>query len=104
MLGADVGSGLADAISVRGGIAGLAIAAVLMLLGALVRRYDRGDAAALAAQVALTDRLIAERDRADQARVKAEADADAERDLRIRLQEYARHLEDSLGVPHRKWP
>lgn len=104
MLAADVGSGLAEAISVRGGIAGLAIAAVLMLLGALVRRYDRGDAAALAATTALTERLVAERDRADQARAKAEAELDAEREVRIRVQEYARHLEDRLGLPHREFP
>jgi hypothetical protein len=100
---ADITQGVAEVVSVRGGIAGLAIAACMAVLGVLARRVDRGDAAAMDGLRDLNDRLARERSEAFILRGIAEKEADDLRLEMIQAREYARSLESRLGVPHRDW-
>lgn len=104
MHAADVTGSVVDAVTVRGGIAGLAIAACLAVLGALVRRLDRGDVAAMDSMRDLNDRLARERSDAVIQRGIAEGEADRLRMELVQAREYARALEERLGLTHREWP
>lgn len=97
------GIGVPDAFTVQGGVAGLAIAACMAVLGVLARRLDKGDTAAMASLRDLCDRLTAERDRILARLDTAESEAGLEKSSRWAAQEYARGLEDRLAIPHRDW-
>ncbi len=101
---------LFNGITGAGGAVGLFIAVVLGVLGAMLRRFDRGSTDVVAGYSGLTTVLTAAREAADkradvalEALRSAEAALVLERTLRIRAQEYAYNLESDHGLPHRVW-
>jgi uncharacterized membrane protein YhiD involved in acid resistance len=111
----DAVTDLASAVSAKGSFTALAIAAVMLLLGAMVRRLDRGSEQTMEDLRDLNERLERERDRAvaalESARLectehRAASDKVLTRMRRERDQarQYVRDLEYRLGEPHREWP
>lgn len=113
VLGADITTDLV-ASGAGKSIAGLAVAAVLMLLGAWVRRFDKGTAETMQDLRDLNERLEAERDRAVAREETARQEIQSMRhtsDLQLarlrkerdQARQYARDLEYRLGQQHREW-
>jgi hypothetical protein len=91
-------------------IVGALIVVLLMLLGAGIRRYDRGSDQVVTGLGGLNDRLVADavaaRAEAQAERIRADAAervSGAQAVLIGRMQEYVHGLEEDSGRPHREW-
>lgn len=90
-------------ISPAGGAVALLSSLVLLVAGWMLKRIDKGSTEVVSGYSGLTSEL---RKSAGEDRIRAHAAEAAlarEVALRIRLEEYARGLEQDLGLPHRRW-
>jgi hypothetical protein len=94
----------AGAVSPAGGAVALLGAALTAAVGAVLLRYNKGQGEIFTGYSDLTTAYKTSADSERQLRQAAEAALDIETGRRIQAREYARHLEDRLGVEHRQWP